>query len=228
MEDRAKEHSAQHAAGTTRVEGDGDVLRGAQPEGQDRREEDHAQRHQRNLHRPESVGALVEREPGSRAKKERNQEAGVAEEAEEDNRHSRTEGAARILRGLGVRFGRQAEGLLQPLGDEVLVRGGMEDHRDEQERADEREHGGENRLTLAGRTGERGGTFTGRGRHDYSPKRVPCEAASAAPGGVGSACRWRGGRVTRAARARVRSWARRSTIPARAWRIHLGVKEAAE
>ena len=228
MKDRAEEHAAQHAAGATRVERDGDVLRGAQPERQDRREEDHAQRHEGDLHWPESVSALVEGEPGGRAKEERNQKAGVAEEAEEDHRHGRAEGAARILRGLGVRFGRQAEGLLQPLGDEVLVRGGMEDHRDEQERPHEREHGGKNRLTLAGRTGERGGTFTGRGRHDYSPKRVPCEAASAAPGGLDSACRWRGGRVTRAARACVRSWARRSTIPARAWRIHLGVKEAAE
>ena len=228
MEHRTVEQAAEHAAGTARVEGDRDVLGRAEPEREDRGEEDDAQRHQRDLDRPQRVGALVEREPGRGEQEEGDEEAGVTEQAEQDHRGGRAERAARIALGLDVGFGREAEGLLQPFRDEVLVRGRVEEHRDEQERADEREHDGEDRFALAGRAGERGGTFTGGSGHDYSPKRVPCEAASAAPGGAGSACRWRGGRVTRAARARVRSCARRSTMPARAWRIHLGVKEAAE
>ena len=228
MEDRGEEHAAQHAARPARIKGDGDILGGAEPEGKNRSEEHDAEHHQRDLDRPERVCALVEREPGRRKEEERHEESGVAEEAEQDDSGGGPEGAARIMLGRCVRFRRQAKRLLQPFGDEVLIRGSMEQHRDEQESADEGEHDGEDGFALAGRAGERGGAFAGGCGHDYSPKRVPCEAASAAPGGDGSACRWRGGRVTRAARARVRSCARRSTMPARAWRIHLGVKETAE
>ena len=189
MEHRGVEHVAEHAARTARIEGDRDILSRAEPEGKDRREEDHAHGHQGDLDWPERVGALIEREPCGREKEERDEEAGVAEEAEEDDCDGRAKGPTRIVLGLGVRFGWKAERLLQPLGDEVLVGRRVEEHRDEQERADEGEHDGENRFTLAGRAGERGRAFTGRSGHDYSPKRVPCEAASAAPGGDGSECR---------------------------------------
>ena len=219
MEDRGEEDVAEQAAGALRIERGRGVRRGAEPERQDRREQDDAQDHQGDLERPERVRALIEGEPGRRQDEERDQEAGVAEEIEEGDGDAGAELAAIVIRHGDGR-------VLRPQPAPVVAR--VRDHRDEHEQADEREHGGEDGFALAGRAGERGGTFTGGSGHDYSPKRVPCEAASAAPGGNGSAWMWRGGRVTRAARARARSWARRSTMPARAWRIHFGVKEAAE
>ena len=224
---RVDEQLAEDAAGPARVEGHGDVARRAQPEGQDRREEQHAEHHQGHLDRPERVRALVQGEPRGGEEEERLQERGIAEEAEDEDGERGAEGPAGIVGRRDVGGRRQVEGLLEPLREQVLVGGAVEEHRDEQVGGPEREEEGEERPAFAGRAGERGGAFAGGSRHGYSPKRVPCEATSSAAG-AGSACRCRGGRVTRAASARARSWARRSTMPARAWRIHFGVKAAAE
>lgn len=82
MEDCGEEHTAEHAARTARIEGDGGIHRSAEPEGEDRGEEDDAEHHQRNLDRPERVGPLVECEPSCGEKEERHEESGVTEEAE--------------------------------------------------------------------------------------------------------------------------------------------------
>ena len=125
MEDRREEHAAEHTARSARIEGDGDILGGTEPEGENRGEEDDAEHHQGDLNRPERVGALIERKPGRREEEEWHEESGVAEEAEQDDGGGGPEGAARIMLGRRVRFRRQAERLLQPFRDQVLIRGGM-------------------------------------------------------------------------------------------------------
>ena len=102
MEDSGEEHAAEHATRSARIEGNGGILRGAEPQGEDRGEENDAEHHQRDLDRPERVGALVEREPSRGEKEERHEEAGVTEETEQDDRDGRTEGAARIMLGRRV------------------------------------------------------------------------------------------------------------------------------
>ena len=166
-EDRRVERLAEHAARAARVEGDGDVAGGAEPQREDGREEDDAQRHQRDLDRPQGVRALVEREPRRGEEEERDEEGGVAEEGEDDDRERGAERAAGVVGQGRVGGGRQAEGLLEPLREEVLVGGALEEHRHEQVGGAEREHGGEDRSALAGRAGERGGTFAGGSGHDY-------------------------------------------------------------
>ena len=126
MEDRREEHTTEHATRSARIEGDGDILRGAEPEGKDRGEEDDAEHHQGDLDWPERMGALVKREPGRREEEERYEEPGVTKKAEQDDRDSGAEGAARIMLRRRVRFGRQTERLLQPFRNEVLIRRSVE------------------------------------------------------------------------------------------------------
>ena len=222
------EESSDQAAGALGVEGargDAAGALGLEPEREDRREQDDAQRHQQHLEGPEGVGAVVEREPAGGADEDGQQEGGVAEEAEDDDRDRGAEGAAGIVRGGGAGVIGQGQRALQESGQDVGVGGRVEAHRDEQERGGDGERGGQDGARLAGRAGEGGGASAGGGGHGrQSPKSVPW-TPPAGGFGAGSEWRWRGGRATRAASERARSCARRSTIPARQCRIHLGVKE---
>ena len=102
MKDRGEEHTTEHATRSAWIKGDGDILRGAKPEGEDRGEEDDAEYHQGDLDRPERVGALIEREPGRRKEEARHEESRVTEKAEQDDRDGGTKGAARIMLGRRV------------------------------------------------------------------------------------------------------------------------------